>query len=153
MTVSGQKLPRRLKFAASALPPKAATAVPNRRIRFGPTAASRTATKLRRFNGQFCYASRSTRLNRCRVRWSISPLCCSGVLVGTNRILALVTASQIASASAIATTTTLSTCEIIRLEKATLVRLLHHLPESPGLCRLFSHPSFDSDSPSRSRLG
>src|SRR5437588_10175822 len=32
---------------------------------------------------------------------SIKPLCCSGVLVGTNRILALVTASQIASASAI----------------------------------------------------
>src|SRR5262245_50805267 len=27
------------------------------------------------------------------------PLCCSGVLVGTNRMLALVTASQIASAS------------------------------------------------------
>jgi hypothetical protein len=39
-------------------------------------------------------------MNRWRVRWSISPLCCSGVLVGTNRILALVTASQIASASA-----------------------------------------------------
>ncbi len=38
--------------------------------------------------------------NRWRVRWSISPLCCSGVLIGTNRILVLVTASQMASASA-----------------------------------------------------
>src|SRR5256885_14001645 len=33
-------------------------------------------------------------------RWSIRQLCCSGVLVSTNRIFALVTASQIASASA-----------------------------------------------------
>jgi hypothetical protein len=32
---------------------------------------------------------------RCRTR----PLCCSGVLVGTNRMLALATASQMASAS------------------------------------------------------
>jgi hypothetical protein len=40
------------------------------------------------------------RMNRWRVRWSISPLCCSGVLIGTNRILVLVTASQMASASA-----------------------------------------------------
>src|SRR6476620_8051499 len=39
------------------------------------------------------------RMNRWRVRWSIRQLCCSGVLVGTNRILALVTASQMASAS------------------------------------------------------
>ena len=37
---------------------------------------------------------------RWRVRWSIRQLCCSGVLVDTNRIFALVTASQIASASA-----------------------------------------------------
>ena len=36
-------------------------------------------------------------MNRWRVRWSISPLCCSGVLIGTNRILVLVTASQMAS--------------------------------------------------------
>ena len=35
-----------------------------------------------------------------RARWSTRPLCCSGVLVGTNRMLALVTASQMASASA-----------------------------------------------------
>jgi hypothetical protein len=40
------------------------------------------------------------RMNRWRVRWSIRQLCCSGVLVGTNRMLARVTASQIASASA-----------------------------------------------------
>ena len=38
--------------------------------------------------------------DRCRVRWSIRQLCCSGVLVATNRMFALVTASQIASASA-----------------------------------------------------
>jgi len=31
-----------------------------------------------------------------RGRWSITQLCCSGVLVSTNRILALVTASQMA---------------------------------------------------------
>jgi hypothetical protein len=35
-----------------------------------------------------------------RVRWSIRQLCCSSVLVGTNRMFALVTASQMASASA-----------------------------------------------------
>ena len=40
------------------------------------------------------------RMNRWRVRWSIRPLCCLDVLVGTNLILALVTASQIASALA-----------------------------------------------------
>jgi hypothetical protein len=40
------------------------------------------------------------RMKRWRVRWSIRPLCCSGVLVATNRIFALVTASQMASASA-----------------------------------------------------
>src|SRR2546422_183313 len=40
------------------------------------------------------------RMNRWRVRWSIRQLCCSGVLVSTNRMFALVTASQIASASA-----------------------------------------------------
>jgi hypothetical protein len=40
------------------------------------------------------------RLNRCRVRRSIRQLCCSGVMVGTNRMLGLVTASQIAFASA-----------------------------------------------------
>ena len=39
-------------------------------------------------------------MDRWRVRWSINPLCCSGVLVGANRMLALVTASQMASASA-----------------------------------------------------
>src|SRR5262249_5357720 len=39
------------------------------------------------------------RTNKCRVRWSTRPLCCSGVLVATNRMLALLTASQIASAS------------------------------------------------------
>jgi hypothetical protein len=39
-------------------------------------------------------------MNRWRVRWSIRQLCRSGVLVSTNRMLALVTASQIASASA-----------------------------------------------------
>src|SRR6476469_6287816 len=33
-------------------------------------------------------------MNRWRVRWSTKPLCCSGVLVGTNRMLALVTASD-----------------------------------------------------------
>src|SRR5277367_5607759 len=38
-------------------------------------------------------------MNRWRVRCSTRPLCCSGVFVGTNRILALVTASQMASAS------------------------------------------------------
>src|SRR5262249_32794726 len=38
------------------------------------------------------------RINKCRVRWSTRPLCCSGVLVATNRMLALLTASQIASA-------------------------------------------------------
>src|SRR5258708_12672330 len=40
------------------------------------------------------------RMNRWRVRWSIRQLCCSGVLVSTNRMFALVTASQMASASA-----------------------------------------------------
>jgi hypothetical protein len=40
------------------------------------------------------------RMNRWRVRWSIRQLCCSVVFVATNRIFALVTASQIASASA-----------------------------------------------------
>src|SRR6476646_4031153 len=40
------------------------------------------------------------RMNRWRVRWSIRQLCCSGVLVGTDRMLALATASQMASASA-----------------------------------------------------
>ena len=39
------------------------------------------------------------RMNRWRARWSTRPLCCSGVLVTTNRMLALVTASQMASAS------------------------------------------------------
>src|SRR6266404_5383008 len=39
-------------------------------------------------------------MNRWRARWSTRPLCCSGVLVGTKRMLALVTASQMASASA-----------------------------------------------------
>ena len=39
------------------------------------------------------------RMNRWRVRWSIRQLCCSGVLVSTNRMLAWLTASQIASAS------------------------------------------------------
>ena len=39
------------------------------------------------------------RMNRWRARWSTRPLCCSGVLVDTNRMLALVTASQMASAS------------------------------------------------------
>jgi len=39
------------------------------------------------------------RMNRCRVRCSVRQLCCSGVLVGTNRMFGLVTASQIASAS------------------------------------------------------
>src|SRR6516225_4387859 len=39
------------------------------------------------------------RINKCRVRWSTRPLCCSGVLIGTNRMLALLTASHIASAS------------------------------------------------------
>ena len=39
-------------------------------------------------------------MNRWRVRWSIKQLCCSGVLVSTNRMGALVTASQMASASA-----------------------------------------------------
>src|SRR4029077_2702556 len=38
-------------------------------------------------------------MNRWRVRWSTRQLCCSAVLVATNRILALVTASQMASAS------------------------------------------------------
>src|SRR6476661_5244353 len=33
-------------------------------------------------------------MNRWRVRCSTRPLCCSGVLVGTNRMLVLVTASQ-----------------------------------------------------------
>ena len=40
------------------------------------------------------------RMNRWRVRWSIRQLCCSGVLVSTNRMFAVVTASQMASASA-----------------------------------------------------
>ncbi len=40
------------------------------------------------------------RIKRWRVRWSIRQLCCSGVLVATNRMFALVTASQMASASA-----------------------------------------------------
>ena len=40
------------------------------------------------------------RTNRWRVRCSVRPLCCSGVLVSTKRMFALVTASQIASASA-----------------------------------------------------
>ena len=35
-----------------------------------------------------------------RVRWSMRQLCCSDVLVSTKRIFGLVTASQIASASA-----------------------------------------------------
>src|SRR5262245_35955696 len=39
------------------------------------------------------------RMNRWRVRWSIRQLCCSGVLVATNRMFALVTASQMASES------------------------------------------------------
>src|SRR5216684_6981059 len=39
-------------------------------------------------------------LGRLGLRWSIRQLCCSGVLVSTNRMFVLVTASQIASASA-----------------------------------------------------
>jgi hypothetical protein len=39
-------------------------------------------------------------MNRWRVQWSIRQLCCSGVLVSTNRMFDLVTASQMASASA-----------------------------------------------------
>src|ERR1700730_15734940 len=39
------------------------------------------------------------RMNKCRVRCSVRQLCCSGVLVATNRMFGLVTASQIASAS------------------------------------------------------
>jgi hypothetical protein len=39
------------------------------------------------------------RMKSWRVRWSIRQLCCSGVLVSTNRMLALVTASQMTSAS------------------------------------------------------
>src|SRR5258705_6499095 len=38
-------------------------------------------------------------MNRWRARCSSRPLCCPEVLVGTNRMLALVTASQMASAS------------------------------------------------------
>ena len=38
-------------------------------------------------------------MNKCRVRCSVRQLCCSGVLVATNRMFGLVTASQIASAS------------------------------------------------------
>jgi hypothetical protein len=40
------------------------------------------------------------RTNSSRVRCSIRTDCCAGVLIGTNRIVGLVTASQIASASA-----------------------------------------------------
>ena len=40
------------------------------------------------------------RMNRWRVQCSIRQLCCSGVLVSTKRMFALLTASQIASASA-----------------------------------------------------
>ena len=36
MSVLGHKLPRRLKLAASALPPKADTKAEGRRVRFGP---------------------------------------------------------------------------------------------------------------------
>jgi hypothetical protein len=39
------------------------------------------------------------RMNKCRVRCSVRQLCCSGVLVATNRTFGLATASQIASAS------------------------------------------------------
>jgi hypothetical protein len=39
------------------------------------------------------------RMNRWHVRCSVRQLCCSGVLVATNRVLGLVTASQMASAS------------------------------------------------------
>jgi hypothetical protein len=40
------------------------------------------------------------RIRRSRVRWSISALFCSALLIGTKRIDGRVTASQIASASA-----------------------------------------------------
>jgi hypothetical protein len=40
------------------------------------------------------------RMNGCRVRCRLKQLCCSGDLVGTKRMFGLVTASQIASASA-----------------------------------------------------
>src|ERR1700746_3567421 len=39
------------------------------------------------------------RMNRSRVRCSVRQLCCPGVLVATNRMFGLLTASQIASAS------------------------------------------------------
>jgi len=42
----------------------------------------------------------SDRRDDARVRWSIRQLCCSGVLVATNRMFGRMTASQIASASA-----------------------------------------------------
>ena len=45
----------------------------------------------------------------------------------------------------LATVTAMSTCEIVRLEKETIVRLLHR---EAGVCRLFSHPSFDPNRPS-----
>ena len=61
----------------------------------------------RRYDPELCKAGADRviiavcwRINKCRVRCSVRQLCCSGVLVGTNRMFGLVTASQIASASA-----------------------------------------------------
>jgi hypothetical protein len=45
MSALGQKLPRDLTRGAAALPPKAATALADRRVRFGPQADIGAATR------------------------------------------------------------------------------------------------------------
>src|SRR6476620_409618 len=79
-------------------------------------------------------------MNRWRVRWSTKPLCCSGVLVGTNRMLALVTASQMASASAAS-----FFCRLSRVEERrgdALMRAPFPLPAHQTGQADFPHPAF-----------
>src|SRR6478736_6924044 len=79
-------------------------------------------------------------MNRWRARWSTRPLCCSGVLVGTNRMLALVTASQMASASAAS-----FFCRLSRVEERrgdALIRAPFPLPAHQTGHAAFPHPAF-----------
>src|SRR6202012_3514690 len=79
-------------------------------------------------------------MKRWRVRCSTRPLCCSRVLVGTNRMVALVTASQIASASAAS-----FFCRLSRVEERrgdALLRVPFPLPAHQTGRAVFPHPAF-----------
>src|SRR4029434_3564625 len=80
------------------------------------------------------------RMKRWRARCSIRQLCCSTVLVGTNRMLGRVTASQIASASVLS-----FFCRLSRVEERcgdALMRAPFPLPAHQTGRAVFPHPAF-----------